>query len=53
VAVDNQENTEIEKVVEKKTSLTEKDLVTIEQESLPASYTFQVFKGDADASVDS
>ena len=52
LGVDNQENT-IEKVVEKKTSLTEKDLETIEEENLPTSYTFQVYKGEADVSVDS
>ena len=53
VTVDDQVNTVNENVPEKKTSLTEKDLATIEEENLPASYTFQVYKGDADASVDS
>jgi hypothetical protein len=42
-----------ENTPEKKTSLTQKDLETIEKEDKPASYSFQVYKGDADVSVDS
>lgn len=53
VTADDQVNTVSENVPEKKTSLTEKDLETIEKESLPTSYTYQMYKGDADASVDS
>lgn len=53
VVVDNQENIVKENTPEKKTSLTQKDLETIEKEDKPASYSFQVYKGDADVSVDS
>ena len=53
VVIDNQENIVKENTPEKKTFLTEKDLETIEKEDKPTSYSFQVYKWDADVSVDS
>ena len=51
VEPDNQDV--VTQIVEKKTSLTENDLVTIEKENLPTSYSYQVYEGDSDVSVDS